>query len=86
METKGALDYLRMLKPQAIFTTVAIVCHRYERLAVLQSVFAIILLWAVILAGHCLMTGLYFEPWVIVCFFKFILCALNEATINYIYM
>ena len=39
-----ALDYLRMPKLQETFTTVAIVCHRYERLAVLQNVFAIILL------------------------------------------
>ena len=35
-ETKRALDYLRMPKQQEIFTTVAIVCHCYERLAVLQ--------------------------------------------------
>ena len=35
-----------MPKLQEIFTTVAIVCHRYERLDVLQNVFAIILLWA----------------------------------------
>ena len=41
---RRALDYLRMPKLQEIFTTVAIVCHRYERLAVLQNVFAIILL------------------------------------------
>ena len=33
-------------KLQEIFTTVAIVCRRYERLAVLQNDFAIILLWA----------------------------------------
>ena len=33
-------------KLQEIVTTVAIVCHRYERLAVLQNDFAIILLWA----------------------------------------
>ena len=32
-----------MLKLQEIFTTVAKVCHRYGRLAVLQNVFAIIL-------------------------------------------
>ena len=44
--TKRALDYFRMLKLQEIFTTAAIVFHRYERLAVLQNVFAIILLWA----------------------------------------
>ena len=31
---------MRMPKLQEIFTTVAIVCHRYERLAVLQNVFA----------------------------------------------
>ena len=36
-ETKRALAYLRMPKLQEIFTTVAIVFHRYERLAVLQS-------------------------------------------------
>ena len=35
-----------MPKLQEIFTTVAIVCHRYERLDVWQNVFAIILLWA----------------------------------------
>ena len=34
----GAIDYLRMPKLQEIFTTVAIVCHRYEKLAVLQNV------------------------------------------------
>ena len=45
-ETKKALDYLRMPKLQEIFTTVAIVCHRYESLVVLQNIFAIILLWA----------------------------------------
>ena len=43
-ETKKAFDYLTMPKLQEIFTTVAIVCLRYERLAVLQNVFAIILL------------------------------------------
>ena len=31
---------------QENFTTVAIVCYRYERVAVLQNTFAIILLWA----------------------------------------
>ena len=31
---------------QEIFTTVSIVYHHYEKLAVLQNVFAIILLWA----------------------------------------
>ena len=35
-ETKRALDYSRIPKLQEIFTTVAIVCHCYERLAVLQ--------------------------------------------------
>ena len=45
-KTKRALDYLRMPKLQEIFTKYAIVCHRYERLDVLQNVFAIILLWA----------------------------------------
>ena len=44
METKKAIDYLTMPKLQEIFTSVAIVCLRYERLAVLQNVFAIILL------------------------------------------
>ena len=37
-ETKRALDYLRMPKPHETFTTVAIVCDFYERLAVLQNV------------------------------------------------
>ena len=41
-ETFRALYNLRKPKLQEIFTTVAIVCHRYERLAVLQNVFAII--------------------------------------------
>ena len=41
--TKRALDYFGMPKLQEIFTTAAIVFHRYERLAVLQNVFAIIL-------------------------------------------
>ena len=45
-ETKRALDYLRMPKLQEIFTTVAIVCHDYERLAVLKNVYATILLLA----------------------------------------
>ena len=44
METKRALDYVRMPKLQEIFTTAATMFHRYERLAVLQNVFAIILL------------------------------------------
>ena len=44
--TKRALDYFRMPKLQEIFTTAAIVFHRYEIFAVLQNVFAIILLWA----------------------------------------
>ena len=35
-----------MPKLQEIFTTAAIVFHRYEIFAVLQNVFAIILLWA----------------------------------------
>ena len=39
----GAIDYLTMPKLQEIFTTVSIVCLRYETLAVLQNVFAIIL-------------------------------------------
>ena len=42
-ETKRALENLRMPKVQEILTTVAIVCHRYERLAGSQNVFAIIL-------------------------------------------
>ena len=37
---KRALDHLRMPKLQEIFTTVAIVCYRYERLL------PIILVWA----------------------------------------
>ena len=44
METGRVFDNLRMPKLQEIFTSVAIVCHCYERLAVLQNVFAIILL------------------------------------------
>ena len=44
METKRAIYNLRMPKLQEIFTTVAIVRHRWERLAVLQNVFTIILL------------------------------------------
>ena len=43
-ERKRALYNLRMPKLQEIFTTVAIVCHCYERLAVLKNVFTIILL------------------------------------------
>ena len=34
-ETKRVLDNLRMPKVQEIFTTVSVVCHRYERLTVL---------------------------------------------------
>ena len=41
--TKRVLEYLGIPKLQEIFTTVAIMCHRYERLAVLQNVFGIIL-------------------------------------------
>ena len=37
-ERKRALYNLRMSKLQEIFTTVVIVCHCYERLAVLQNV------------------------------------------------
>ena len=37
--TKRALDYFRMLKLQEIFTTAAIVFHRYERLAVFAKCF-----------------------------------------------
>ena len=40
--TKRALDYFRMPKLQEIVTTAAILFHRYERIAVLQNVFAII--------------------------------------------
>ena len=43
-ERKRALYNLRMPKLQEIFTTVAFVWH-YEKRAVLQNVFAIILLW-----------------------------------------
>ena len=39
-----SVDNLRTPKPQEIFIPVAIMCHRYERLTVLQNVFAIILL------------------------------------------
>ena len=42
--TKRALDYFRVPKLQQIFTTAAMVFHRYERLAVSQNVFPIILL------------------------------------------
>ena len=41
-DKRAQIDYLRMPKLQEIFTTVAIMCHRYETLAVL----AIILVWA----------------------------------------
>ena len=40
---EAQIDYLRMPKVQGILTTVAIMCHRYEKLAVLPSVLAIIL-------------------------------------------
>ena len=46
MGTKRGLDYFRTPKLQEIFTTAAIVFHLYERFAILQNVFAIILLWA----------------------------------------
>ena len=39
-ETKRVLDNLRMSKLQVIFTTVAIVCYRYERLAVCKRMFS----------------------------------------------
>ena len=42
-ETKRVLDNLRMPKVQEIFTTVSVVCHRYERLTCFANVFAIIL-------------------------------------------
>ena len=38
-ERKRALENLRMPKVQEIFTTVAIVYHRYDRLAVSQNFF-----------------------------------------------
>ena len=44
LETKRVLDNFRMPKLQEIFTTIATVCHCYERLADLRNVFAIILL------------------------------------------
>ena len=48
--TKRALDYLRMHKLQEVFTTaadrVSSLDYRYETLAIVQNVFAIILLWA----------------------------------------
>ena len=44
MEAKRVLDNMRMSKLQVIFATLAIVCHRYLRLVVLQNVFAFILL------------------------------------------
>ena len=44
MEAIRVLDNLRMCKLKEIFTTVAIACHRFERLAVLQNDFPIILL------------------------------------------
>ena len=44
MEKKRVLDNLRMPKQQEIFTTVAIVCHHEERLAVFQNIFNIFLL------------------------------------------
>ena len=44
--TKRALHYFTMPKLQEIFTLLHNSCHRYERLAVLQNVFAIILLSA----------------------------------------
>ena len=39
-ETKRVLDNLRMSKLQVIFTTFAIVCYRYERLAVCKEMFS----------------------------------------------
>ena len=44
MAAKIAFDDLRMSKLHEIFTAVAIVCHRFESLAVLQNNFDIILL------------------------------------------
>ena len=43
-EKKSSLQLNNAYKLQKIFTTVAIVSHRFERLAVLQNIFAIILL------------------------------------------
>ena len=43
-EKKSSLQLKNPYKLQKIFTTVAIVSHCYERLAVLQNIFAIILL------------------------------------------
>ena len=43
---KKVLDNLGVPKLQETFTTVAIVCRRYERLSVLQNFFAILLLFA----------------------------------------
>ena len=43
-ETKRVLDSLRMSKLQELFKPVSIECHRYDRPAVLQDVFAIVLL------------------------------------------
>ena len=45
-ETKRVLNNMRMPKLQAILTAVVTYCHHYVRLAVLQNVFAIILLCA----------------------------------------
>ena len=39
-ETKRVLDNLGMSKLQVIFTTVTIVCYRYERLAVCKKTFS----------------------------------------------
>ena len=36
MEKPGQIDFLTMSKLEEIITTVAIVCHHYERLAVLR--------------------------------------------------
>ena len=41
---KALLSTLKSPKLQEIFTTVAIVCHRYEGLAVFRNIFAIVLL------------------------------------------
>ena len=43
MGTKRALYNLRMPKLEEKFKTVAMVCHSYERFAVLQNVFTILL-------------------------------------------
>ena len=43
---RGFENVCGIIKLQEIFITVTTVCHRYERLAILQNIFAIILLCA----------------------------------------